>query len=429
MRHSNPANPTDLVSAKWAPGSSFYEKRVLGILTRMSRGKLRLTLPGGEEVEFGERGNSGSEATAHIRVVSSRFFKRCILYGDVGFGESFVDGDWETDSVLQVIRWMILNRDENPGITGSKVSSAAFGALRGMNRLVHALRGNDVEGSRRNISAHYDLSNELFSSFLDESMTYSCADFSGGAETLEEAQIAKFDRLARAIQARPGDHVLEIGGGWGAFAIYLARRYGCRVTSITVSREQHKLMRERVKAAGLDELVEARFQDYRSVDGRFDKVVSVEMLEAVGHRQLSVFFGVVEKVLKPQGLLEVQVITSADSRYERVRRQVDWTQKHIFPGSLIPSLGALSDAARAASAFQMHSLHDLGPDYARTLAEWRRRFNASRAKVQALGFDERFVRAWNYYFSYCEAAFATRHISAVQIVYTRPNNFELTGGR
>jgi cyclopropane-fatty-acyl-phospholipid synthase len=256
-------------------------------------------------------------------------------------------------------------------------------------------------------------------------MIYSCADFSGGARTLEAAQRQKMDRLAQAIRIRPSDHVLELGGGWGGFALHLAQKYGCRVTTITVSREQLKWMHERIAAAGLGSRIDARFIDYRAITGQFDKVVSVEMLEAVGHRHLPQFFAAVERVLAPHGLLGVQVITAADSRYDEIRRRADWTQKHVFPGSLIPSLTALSVAARQAGRLQMHSLYDMGPDYAQTLREWRRRFHANLTTVRRLGFDEHFIRTWNYYLSYCEAAFATRHISTAQIVYTRPNNLSL----
>ncbi len=416
---------SNALALQWASASSWYQRAVLRVLGRMEHGRLNLTLPSGEVLVFGAKGDPVREVTANIRVLSPAFFKRCTLYGDIGFGESYTAGEWETDNLAQVIRWMILNREQNPAISGGATTGAGIGLLRGVNELLHALRDNDPKGSERNIAAHYDLSNELFACFLDESMTYSCADFSSGAQTLEEAQHAKLDRLACAMHIRSFDHVLEVGGGWGGFALHLAQKYGCRVTTITVSREQLKLMRERIAAAGLGNRIEARFQDYRSIEGQFDKVVSVEMLEAVGHRHLPEFFAAVERVLLPHGLLGVQVITAADSRYDEIRRRADWTQKHIFPGSLIPSLAALTSAARQGSRLQMHSLYDMGPDYAKTLQEWRRRFHANLATVRRLGFDERFIRTWNYYFGYCEAAFATRHISAAQIVYTRPNNLSL----
>jgi cyclopropane-fatty-acyl-phospholipid synthase len=295
-----------------------------------------------------------------------------------------------------------------------------------MNRVHHLLRGNDLKGSVKNISAHYDLGNELFQTFLDESMTYSSADFASGAQTLEEAQREKLIRLADSVQVKPTDHVLEIGSGWGSFAIYLAKERGCRVTTVTVSRRQYEAVQAKIREAGLEGQIEILFQDYRKIEGQFDKIVSVEMLEAVGHKHLPEYFAVAERCLKESGLFGVQVITSADSRYEIMRRDVDWTQKHIFPGSLIPSLAALTDAAVKSSRFQMHSLHDLGKSYARTLAEWRTRFNANLPRIRELEFDDQFIRAWNYYFSYCEAAFETRHITVKQIVFTRPNNHKIS---
>jgi len=391
----------------------------------MQLGALELTLPSGELLRFGTSEPIASEQIARIHVKSNRFFKRCVLFGDIGFGESFSEGEWETDSVTKVIRWMILNWEHNPGISGSRVKSLAIGILKFFNRLQHLLRDNDLSGSVKNISAHYDLGNSFFESFLDPSLTYSCGDFSQGASSLEEAQKAKFDRLAQSLQIKPEDRVLEIGSGWGAFAIHLAKSYKARVTTITVSREQFNKVQSRIREENLSDRVEVKFLDYRDVQGRFDKIVSIEMIEAVGHRHLPSFFAIAEQALKPHGLMGLQVITSADSRYEKLLGGVDWIQKHIFPGSLLPSIGALIDASRKSSKLQMFSLHDMGANYPRTLSSWRDRFNSNREKIKSLGFDDRFIRAWNYYFGYCEAAFAERHISVVQMIYTRPNNSEI----
>ena len=410
-----------------------YQDIFLKILSQMKIGRLELSLPSGETLTFGSIDSVPVEFVARIQVRSPLFFKRCILFGDIGFGESYTAKDWDTDSITNVIQWMILNWEDNPSISGSRGSRFGVGILKAVNRCRHLLRDNDQMGSIKNIAAHYDLGNELFETFLDSSMTYSCADFSQGAKTLEEAQIAKLDRLAQSIQIKPGEHVLEIGGGWGAFAVHLAKKYGARVTTITVSKEQLQKIKERIAREELTDKVDAHFLDYRQIHGhfnkQFDKIVSVEMLEAVGHRHFPSFFESVEQVLKPKGLMGVQVITSADSRYDQVRRGVDWIQKHIFPGSLIPSVGALNDAARAKSRLQVFSLHDMGSDYAHTLSIWRERFNSNLSRIKKLGFDEPFIRAWNYYFSYCEAAFVERHISAVQIVYTRPNNSSINTNR
>jgi cyclopropane-fatty-acyl-phospholipid synthase len=417
---------THALSGDWTRSPSWYEKVVLGLFKQMKKGRLTLTLPHGDRLVFGDPDfDVNPSIQASIRVLDQEFFKRCVLFGDIGFGEAYTDGLWETDNLTQVIRWMILNRETHPAMSGSKASNSVLGILRLLNRVQHLRRDNTLSGSRRNISAHYDLSNELFETFLDKTMTYSSGDYTTGAQSLEEAQLAKLDRIAHALELRPGEHLLEIGGGWGGLAVHSAKKYGCRVTSLTVSQKQLEVMKRRIEENSLQGLVEARLQDYREVQGVYDKIVSVEMIEAVGHRHLTSFFEVAERVLKPTGLMALQVITSADSRYDEIKRSVDWTQKHIFPGSLIPSIGALTDAARQKSTFQMHSLFDFGTSYARTLAAWREQFNSRLDRIRELGFDERFIRAWNYYFGYCEAAFAMRHISVAQVVYTRPNNLEI----
>ena len=405
---------------------SRYQAIFLKLLEPMKLGRLELILPSGQKLVFGSESAAPPEHSAVIQIRHENFFKRCILFGDIGFGESYTEGEWDTRDITSVIRWMILNRDHNPGVSGSKVSKMIVGLLKGFNRIQHLKRDNNLQGSVKNISAHYDLGNRFFETFLDPSLTYSCADFSGGATSLYDAQMAKLDRLAQSIQVKRGDHVLEIGGGWGAFAIHLAQKYGAKVTTITVSQEQFSKMNERVREKGLSKQIEVKFLDYRHLEGKYDKIVSVEMLEAVGHKHLKSFFAVAERVLKPNGLMGIQVITSADSRYDQLRRGVDWIQKHIFPGSLIPSVSALIEASTSNSQLQVHSLFDMGTDYAKTLRTWRENFNSHLSEIKNQGFDEPFIRAWNYYLSYCEAAFVERHISTVQMVFTRPNNTEIS---
>jgi cyclopropane-fatty-acyl-phospholipid synthase len=413
----------DRLFPSWSLSFLDYQRIFLKIFKSMDLGKINLILPSGESLVGG---NAHHEPSATIHVRSPMFFKRCVLYGDIGFGESYTEGEWETDSVTEVICWMILNAKNNPEVSGSRVFSWATGWLRFVNHWKHLFRENHREGSKKNIAFHYDLSNEFFRTFLDETMTYSCADFSQ-TSCLKEAQIDKWNRMAYLLQLQPEHHVLEIGGGWGGFALHLASQYGCRVTTITLSQEQWKKIQTLVQQAHLSDKVKVLFADYRDLPPQrvFDRIVSIEMMEALGHKYLPSFFQVVDGLLKPEGILAVQVITSADARYDKIRKRVDWIQKHIFPGSLIPSLEALTKAARRWSSFQMHSLYDMGLDYAETLQQWRLRFEAQRHQVEALGWDQRFIRSWNYYFSYCEAAFRMRHISAVQIAYTRPNNVDL----
>ncbi len=385
----------------------------------MDKGRLYLTLPDGEQLTIG---TGEGNIAASIVVNSDEFYKRIILFGDIGFGEAYVDGLWDTGNITHVINWVLLNIENAPGVSGSKIQTVSLNLLKLYNKLSHFKRANTVEGSRKNIAEHYDLNNDFFASFLDPTMTYSSAYFYRDGLSLEEAQLAKYDRLCRQLHLKPGDHVLEIGSGWGGNAIYMAKTYGCRVTSLTISEEQHKLAVERVEAAGLSGKVNILLKDYRLMEGVFDKIVSVEMLEAVGFSYLDVYFKKCHELLKKNGILAIQVITSPDSRYESLRKGVDWIQKHIFPGSLLPSVGAINAAINRTGDMTMVDLKDIGLDYAKTLKLWFDAFNANLLTVKSLGFDDTFIRKWNYYLCYCEAAFAMRNINVMHLVYTRPNN-------
>jgi len=397
---------------------SFYERMVLAALSEMKKGTLHLVLPDGQTMVIGE----GKEAiTASIRINRSSFFKRVLLYGDIGFGEAYTDGDWDTESITNVIRWILLNIDNAPSVSGSKVKSIGLNLLKFVNKLQHLRKANSLAGSRKNIAEHYDLNNEFFSLFLDPTMTYSSGYFAKEEMTLQEAQEAKYERLCRQLHLQSTDHVLEIGSGWGGNAIYMARHYGCKVTTVTISAQQYQLAKERIEEAGLQEQVTIVLEDYRNLAGVYDKIVSVEMIEAVGHKFLPVYFKKIHELLKPDGIFALQAITCPDSRYDSLRKGVDWIQKHIFPGSLLPSVGAMNKAINSTGEFTLVDLKDMGLDYARTLAAWRQQFNSKAASIRALGFDESFLRKWNYYFSYCEAAFAMRNIHVMQLVYVRPN--------
>lgn len=398
---------------------SFYERSVLDMLSKMEKGRLDLVLPGGRNMIIG---NGGGDISASITVHDPDFFRRCVLYGDIGFGEAYTDGLWDTPSITKVIEWFLLNVDQAPNVSGSQAKTAALGVLRFFNKLSHLRRSNTLDTARKNISEHYDLSNDFFSLWLDPTMTYSSAYFEREDMSLEEAQLAKYDRLARIMKLRPGLHVLEIGSGWGGNAIRMASKYGCKVTSITISEEQQKLATERVAAAGLSDKVSIQLCDYRKLEGSFDRIVSIEMLEAVGAEFYEIYFRQLHRLLKKDGLVALQVITCPDSRFEELRKGVDWIQKHIFPGSLLPSVAALNRAANNTGDLTLVDMKDMGLHYARTLATWRDRFNAVPDKLGPLGFDERFRRKWNYYLCYCEAAFAMRNINVMQLLYTRPNN-------
>ncbi len=427
-------SPAALVRARAARPSA-YRSFVLKALSAMSRGHLRIELPGNATHEIGSAADAsertlpgGLSAAAHIRVHHEDFFKKCFWSGDIGLAESFMDGDWDTGDLTTVIGWFILNLDTAPTMSGSQRSrTTALNLLRHANRIGHLLRPNTLATARRNISAHYDLSNEFFALFLDPSLMYSAARWPAHAQhlTLEQAQYEKNDALCRKLRLKPSDRVLEIGTGWGGWALQAARNYGCHITTITLSQEQFELARSRVIDAGLAGRIDVQLRDFRDLEGRFDKIVSIEMLEAVGHKYQETFAQAVARLLQPEGLLALQFITCPDSRYERFRQGVDFIQKHIFPGSLLLSLNRLNDLLARSGGFVLNELEDFGPDYARTLRTWREHFDARREQVQALGFDARFVRKWTYYLCYCEAAFALRNISVVHTLHTRANNLNL----
>lgn len=402
-----------------SPRRTFYERTILDLLMRMKYGRLDLQLPTGEEIQIGD-GTGGIHARAVIK--DPDFFRRCLLYGDIGFGETYVDGLWHTPDITAIISWMLLNIENAPTVSGSSAKGTMLNVLRFWNLLTHRRRANSKVGSQRNISEHYDLSNAFFAAWLDPSMTYSSAYFEHENLTLEEAQQAKYNRLSSLLHLRPEHHVLEIGSGWGGNAIFMAKNFGCKVTSITISKEQQVLAQQRVKQAGLDNKIEILLEDYRNMKGSFDRIVSIEMLEAVGAEFFEPYFAQCHKLLKNDGLLALQVITCPDSRFEELRTGVDWIQKHVFPGSLLPSLGALNIAVNRTGDLTLLDVKDLGQHYAKTLGIWRNNFNAAQEVIQPLGFDDRFSRKWNYYLSYCEAAFKMRNINVLQLLYSRPNN-------
>lgn len=408
---------------------SAFRSAVLGSFSRMARGRLHVVLPDGTAAVFGageEPLPLGVSGTARIRVRREAFFRKCVLTGDIGFAESFMDGDWTSPDLVAVISWFILNVDEAPTLSGSdRAKGFALNLLRFTNRLGHWMHPGSRASARRNISEHYDLSNDFFALFLDPSMMYSAARWTRAGITLEEAQREKNERLCRMLRLSADDHALEIGTGWGGWALHAAKEHGCRVTTVTLSRQQFDYASRRIAQAGLEGRVNVRHYDFRDIEGTYDKIVSIEMVEALGHGYLPDFCRVVNASLKRDGLLAMQFITCPDARYPQFRRGVDFIQKHIFPGSLLLSLNRMNDCMSKEAGMVLHNVEDMGPDYALTLRRWAESFNARMDEVRAMGFDERFIRKWNYYLAYCEAAFALRNISVVQSVHSRPNNLSL----
>lgn len=386
-------------------------RAVLSRLGRVAEGDLTV-VDGGEVHRFGRRGDP---LRATITVHDPRFWGAIASGGTNGAAEAFMDGWWSADDLVATVR--IAAR---AGGGAAALEAGRLAPARWIEGIVHALRRNTRRGARRNIEAHYDLGNDFYALFLDETLSYSCAIFEPAAATLREASEAKIDRACRRLGLRPGMRLLEIGSGWGALAIRAARDFGARVTTTTLSREQHALATERVRAAGVADRVEVLLEDYRDLRGTYDRIVSIEMIEAVGWEYYEEFFRVCGERLAPDGLALIQSITIRDQVYERAKREVDFIKKHVFPGGCIPSVTALVGAATRASDLGLVGLEEIGLHYATTLRHWRERFLARRAEAAALGHGERFLRLWEYYLAYCEGGFLERYIGNAQLLFAKP---------
>ena len=353
--------------------------------------------------------------SACIEVHDMRFWRMVATGGGLGAGEAYLCGLWDSPDLVAVIRVLARNRATLDAMEGG---GARFGGW--LMGFWHAFNRNSLAGSRRNIAAHYDLGNDFFSVWLDKSMMYSSALFVSAEDSLEQAQCAKLDRICAKLQLKPEHHLLEIGSGWGGLAVHAATRFGCRVTSITISREQYEYARARVLAKGLEKQIELRLLDYRELEGRYDRVVSVEMIEAVGHQYLDTYLRRIEGCLKDDGLALLQAITIEDFRYAQALRSVDFIKRYVFPGSFIPSVSAITAAMARSTRLGLIELADFGASYALTLKVWRERFEAAWERIAALGFDEGFRRRWRYYLAYCEGGFHERAISDVHLLLAAP---------
>jgi cyclopropane-fatty-acyl-phospholipid synthase len=385
---------------------------VLKRLQNLRHGRL-LLCEGTQQHSFGVHG--AIEITIHVH--DARFYGDIAFGGSVGAGEAWMLGYWSCDNLTALIRLMVLNQDVMDSLEGGMAWLA-----KPVLKLLHRMNRNTEDGSRRNIAAHYDLGNDMFKLFLDPTMMYSSAIFDTPQMSLEQASISKLDRICRKLDLNPNDHVLEIGTGWGGFAIHAAGRYGCKVTTTTISQAQFDLAVERVRNAGLQDNVNILLKDYRELEGQFDKLVSIEMIEAVGHQYYDTYFAACAKLLKPEGMMLLQGITIADQRYESAKNSVDFIQRYIFPGSCIPSVTALLSSITRASDLRLFNLEDIGPHYARTLAEWRHNFFANIEQVRALGYPEEFIRMWEFYLCYCEGGFEERALGDVHMLLVKPQN-------
>lgn len=384
------------------------EKLFLKTLEKLKFGTLEL-ISGGTRRVFGD---GSGELAATVVVERPDFFSKVLFGGEDGAGEAYMAGDWWSPDLVSVIR--IASRNLTSLAGGNRLlNSVSRIALRAR----HKTRANTVSGSRRNIAEHYDLSNDFFGLFLDERMVYSSAVYDTEADSLEDAQVRKLDRICQKLQLTPEDHLLEIGTGWGAFAEHAVRNYRCRVTTTTISQEQFKGAAERFARMGdAATRIELVLTDYRALSGQFDKIASIEMFEAVGLDNYDHFFGACERLLKPDGMVAMQAITMNEGRFPEYHRSSDWIQRRIFPGSELASVSEILRSLGRVTSMSMTHCEDIGIHYALTLAEWRRRFQAAREEVRRLGFDERFMRMWDYYLAYCEGGFRERYIGDVQLV-------------
>jgi len=397
--------------SKWV--ASFAKSQILGHLSHLATGKL--TLIDAHQTCF--YGDSGHDLHAVIHIHDQRFYGEIAFGGSIGAGEAYMLGYWSTDNLTDVIRIMCLNHSVMDSLEGGYQW-----LTKPVMRILHWLNSNTAEGSRKNIAAHYDLGNEMFQLFLDPTMMYSSAMFNHTTGNLQQASELKLKTICDKLDLKPTDHVIEIGTGWGGFSIYAARNYGCKVTTTTISEQQFQLAKARVQAAGLESNITLLLDDYRHLQGQYDKLVSIEMIEAVGYQFYDTYFSKVSALLKPDGLALIQAITIADQRYDSARKSVDFIQRYIFPGSCIPSNTAMLNSITGKTDLRLFDLEDIGTHYATTLRMWRESFLANISKVRTLGYSEEFIKMWEFYLCYCEGGFEERALGNVHLLLAKPAN-------
>ena len=397
-------------------GARFLRQRLLAQMAGLQQGRLVLTDALGK-IELGTPANQPTDIVVHLDVLDTGFYRAVAANGSVGAGEAYMDGMWRCDNLVGLIQLLVRNRDL---LDGMETGVARMGGI--AMRAWHALQRNTRTGSRRNIAAHYDLGNDFFELFLSSDLMYSSAIWDGANDTLEAASTRKLERICRKLDLKPTDRVVEIGTGWGGFALYATQHYGCHVTTTTISKEQHALANERIAAAGMSAHVTLLLEDYRDLTGTHDKLVSIEMVEAIGAQYIDTYFAKLGSLLKPDGLALLQAITIEDHRYAKAVTEVDFIKRHVFPGSFIPSISAMLDAKTRTTDLALVQLEDFGESYARTLEAWRGRFIARLSQVHAQGFDDRFIRMWEFYLAYCEGGFRERSIGVSHLLLAKPDN-------
>ena len=361
--------------------------------------------------KFGKPGN----LSAKINILDTVFYKNIILGGTIGASESFIRGEWSSPNLTNVIRALARNTEAQ-----DKLENLFTLLSQPFLKVMHKLNENSLRGSKKNISRHYDLSNAFFSLFLDKNMMYSSAIYKSRKTSLEDASTNKLDVICKKLNLKKTDHVIEIGTGWGGFAIYAAKNYGCKVTTTTISIEQYKFAKQKIKEAGLGKKIKVLLKDYRLLKGQYDKLVSIEMIEAVGYQFYDEYFKIIGQLLKNDGEALIQAITIKDQRYSKAIQSVDFIQKYIFPGSCIPSITAIQNSLTSSTDLVINDIRDIGHHYARTLADWRKRFLKNKQEIRKLGFDDKFLRMWLFYFAYCEGGFEEKVISDIHLHITKP---------
>ncbi len=410
--HSTVAQPVRPPRTRRSRLDLWLRKRVLMRLVGLKHAGLVIRDPIGST----RLGQPGAELQAEVEVTDMRFWRLMATGGSVGAAEAWMAGFWDTPDPVAVVRVLARNRNVLPALErgGARITNGVLG-------IWHAYNRNSLTGSRRNIAAHYDLGNEFFAAWLDERMMYSSALYEQADDDLDQAQFNKLERICRKLDLGPDDHLLEIGTGWGGLAIHAAGRHGCHVTTTTISREQYEHAIAAVAEAGLSDRVRVLMKDYRDLDGEYDKLVSVEMVEAVGHHYLDTYLSTIDTLLKPDGLALIQAITIEDARYRDALRNIDFIKRYIFPGSFIPSVSAITSAMARSSRLGLIELADFGASYALTLKSWRERFEQSWSSISEMGFDETFRRRWLWYLAYCEGGFRERAISDVHLLMAGPD--------
>ena len=411
MKSSSLTSTRSLVRSGNGIGAGLLRRAVLRQLENLRHGLL-LIQEGSDTLHFG---TPQSELRAEIRVSDPAVWGLVAGNGSIGAGEAYIHGYWSTPDLTAVIRIFVANLDVLDAMEGG-LARLGRPLIQGL----HWLNRNTRQGSRRNIAAHYDLGNDLFEQFLDSTMMYSAAMFRNEDDSLEQAQLNKLERICQKLALQPSDHLLEIGTGWGSMALYAASHYGCRVTTTTLSREQHAYTERRIREMGLQDRVTLLLEDYRDLKGQYDKLVSIEMIEAVGHRYLPTYFEQCARLLKPDGLMLLQAITIRDQRYEQACSSVDFIQRYIFPGGALPSVQKMLDVVTRHTDFTLHHMEDFGLHYARTLRLWHENLRQARQRLEQLGYDDYFYRLWEFYLCYCEGGFLERTIGTAQLLLAKP---------